>query len=352
MTDTVEIDGSYGEGGGQILRTAIGLSALTGKPVRVYNIRANRPRPGLSAQHFKAVETVARMCDAECEGLEIGSTEITFEPGPVEHGTYEVDIGTAGSVTLLLQAVKLAAVAADGPVELRIRGGTDVKWSPPADYEAHVNAHYLNTIGYGYRFEIVKRGHYPKGGGEVKATMIPPHEPRPLRAVELGNLRRITGVSHSVRLPPHVAERQARSAARLLERELGTEVVIKVETYPKEHDPHAGPGSGIVLWAEDDRGNRVAASALGEKGKPAEEVGEEAARTLLRRLQTRMALDGHMGDQILPFLALADGTSEYGVTEIDPHLTTNAWVVEKFLDVDIRIQGEEGRPGKVTVEPR
>jgi len=349
---TVEIDGSYGEGGGQILRTAIGLSALTGRPVHVYNIRANRPNPGLSHQHLKAVEVVARMCNAECEGLEIGSTELTFEPDRVQPGTYEIDIGTAGSVTLLLQAPKIAAMAADDTIVLRVRGGTDVKWSPPADYEEHVNARLLNMIGYGYRFEIIKRGHYPRGGGEVEAVITPPEDGlKPLKAVRFGEPRRVMGVSHSVRLPPHVAQRQATSAAEILREHLDVEITIRTETYPKEIDTHAGPGSGIVLWVEDDEGNRIAASALGEKGKPAEEVGREAAQTLLKRLDTGMALDGHMGDQILPFLALADGPSEYGVTEVDPHLTTNAWVVRKFLDVDIEVEGEEGEPGVVRVKP-
>ncbi len=347
----IEIDGSYGEGGGQILRTAVGMAALTGKPVRIFNIRANRPNPGMSHQHYHAVKAVAEMCDAECEGLEVGSTELVFRPGRVRGGEYEIDIGTAGSVTLLLQAVKLAALAADSTVEVEVRGGTDVKWSPPVDYEIHVHAHYLKRIGCEYELEVERRGHYPRGGGIVRARIEPVDRLKPLNAVEFGELEEVRGISHCVRLPPHVAERQARAAAEVIERELGVEPDIEVETYPKHRDPHKGPGSGIVLWAEDDQGNRIGADALGEKGKPAEQVGREAAEELVERVKTGMALDENMGDQILPFLALADGESEYGVTRVDPHLTTNAWVVQKFLDVDIEVDGEEGEPAVVRVRP-
>ncbi|WP_456484181.1 RNA 3'-terminal phosphate cyclase [Methanopyrus kandleri] len=347
----IEIDGSYGEGGGQILRTAVGMSALTSEPVRIYNIRANRPRPGLSYQHLHAVKVVAEICDAECEGLEVGSTEIVFEPGKAKGGEYEVDIGTAGSVTLLLQAVKLAAIAADGPVEMEVRGGTDVKWSPPVDYEINVNAHYLDRLGYRYELEVLRRGHYPRGGGIVRARMEPPKRLKPLEAVKFGELESVRGISHCVRLPPHVAERQAKAASEIIERELGIRPEIEIETYPKGRDPHLGPGSGIVLWAEDDQGNRIGADALGEKGKPAEVVGREAAEQLVQRLRTGMALDEHMGDQILPFLAIADGESVFGVTGVDPHLPTNAWVVEKFLPVSVEIRGKEGEPATVEVRP-
>jgi len=352
LSGVVEIDGSFGEGGGQILRTSLALSALTGRPVRIFNIRAKRPRPGLQRQHMVSVKAVAELAGARVEGLKLGSTEIVFYPGRIRAGRFRFDIGTAGSITLVLQAILPVMAFAPGPVEVEVRGGTDVPWSPPVDYVRHVLRRLLERMG--YRFEVVvrRRGHYPRGGGIVVARVSNP--PGRLEAVELdrrGEVRAIEGISHTVRLPAHVAERQARAAERLLSR-LGVPVKIEVEYYDPRRDPHLGPGSGIVVWAYTEK-SVLGGDALGAKGKPAERVGEEAAAKLLEDLETGMALDRHASDMLLTYAAIACGRSVLGGSRLTSHAETNMYIIGKILpEARFRLVegGDKDKPFTVEVE--
>jgi RNA 3'-terminal phosphate cyclase (ATP) len=345
------IDGSYGEGGGQILRTAVALSAIAGVDVRVVNIRARRPEPGLKRQHLTGILAAAEVCRASVEGAYVGSTEVVFRPGSIRGGSYVFDVGTAGSVTLVLQTLLPIVAFADSPVQLEIRGGTDVPWSPPIDYLRFVVRPHLARLGYSFDVELVRRGHYPRGGGVVRVRVErPPRGFNPVDLVEAGRTLSVRGLSHCVRLPRHVAERQARAATEELRR-LGVPVTVDVEWYEEGRDPHLGPGSGVVLWAEAER-SVLGGDALGERGKPAEVVGREAAAKLLEDLGTGMAYDRHMGDMVVPYLALADGESVAGLAKLTMHTYTNIWLVQRVLGVGVDYRGELDRPVVLRIRGR
>ncbi|MHA1903773.1 MAG: RNA 3'-terminal phosphate cyclase [Candidatus Thorarchaeota archaeon] len=346
----IEIDGSHGEGGGQILRTSISLSTLTLEPVRITNIRAGRPNPGLRRQHMAGIELTARLVNAKVRGLNVGSEKVEFIPKQRRGGEFAYDVGTAGSVSLVLQAALPPALLSPDRVLFKLRGGTDVSWSPPVDYMSNVFSHMLGKMGASIQITQKKRGHYPKGGGEVICIVEPIERLAPLKFTNFGNLESVDGLSHCVRLPAHVAERQASSAEEVL-REKGSEIIdIKREYYPKNSDPHIGPGSGIVLWAESDNGMRVGSDSLGARGKRAEDVGSEAAYNLLSEISPDKAIDSHLSDMLVPYLALASGNSKIGITKVTSHLETNIWAARSILDVDMKLEGRIGESGLLTVK--
>ena len=324
--EVLEIDGSYGEGGGQLVRTAVALSAVTGKEIRVTNIRRNRPNPGLKQQHLKALEVTASICEARVSGLFPGSTELSFAPVEIKGGKYDIDIGTAGSITLLLQCLMPALPFAKEKVELTVRGGTDVAWAPTVDYLQQVTFRALEQLGYAGNVTLKKHGYYPKGGGKVSAFF----EPCRLWGFHfLKEEEEIKGISHASNLPAHVPLRQAEAAsARLLEAGYSS----RIETQSFED---FSTGSGITLWA-----GYIGGSALGERGLPAEKVGKRAAEEVITELRARASVDMHLADQLIPYMALA-GNSSYTVREISPHAATNIWVTEQFLDVKFRIEEKE-----------
>ncbi|AIF69990.1 ribosomal subunit interface protein [Palaeococcus pacificus DY20341] len=338
----IRIDGSYGEGGGQILRTAVALSAITGEPIEVVNIRANRPNPGLRPQHLHAILGVKELCNAEVEGAKVGSTLLRFYPHEVRAKHVEVPIKTAGSVTLVLQALLPVMTFAKSEVSFKITGGTDVPWSPPVDYLKHVTLFALEKIGITAEIEIRKRGHYPRGGGLVIGRVEPWEKRKELVARTFNRIESFDGISHSTNLPSHVAERQVKSAQEHLKKKFPSSS-ISIST---EVGKSLGPGSGIVLWANTDV-LRLGGDALGKRGKPAEVVGKEAAEELIEELEPKHAVDKFLGDQLIPFLAFAGG--EIWVSEITKHLLTNVWVVEQFFGKVFEIEGRLGEPGKVKV---
>jgi RNA 3'-phosphate cyclase len=346
----ITIDGSYGEGGGQIIRTAISLSALTMKPVKISKIRAGRSKPGLRNQHIAGIEVTGWMVNARISGLEVGSTEIEFIPKERSGGEYSYDVGTAGSISLILQAVLPAAVLSPEPIVLNLRGGTDVAWSPPVGYMREVFLPSLNRLGPSVTITMKRRGHYPRGGGQVTCDVSPSSKLAAMNQTEFGNLVGVQGVSHCVRLPSHVASRQANSAKSILDKNGISPNSISIESYPKGNDPHLGPGSGIVLWAESDNGMRIGADQLGKRGKRAEEVGADAAQQLVRELASKHAVDSHLGDMLVPYLAIAKGESKIGLTEVTSHLQTNLWVTERILGAEMQIDGNLGQAGILTVK--
>lgn len=338
----VEIDGSYGEGGGQILRTAVALSVITGRPVRITRIRANRSNPGLRPQHLHGIVALKELSNARVKGAQVGSTYLEFVPGDARPKHVRVPIKTAGSVTLVLQALLPAMAFTGGSFE--VTGGTDVPWSPPVDYLKNVTLHALERMGLRVELEVRRRGHYPKGGGLVVGRVEPWEERRPFVALEWRRIERFSGISHATNLPSHVAERQAKAA----EERLGELYNVPVEI-EREVSRSLGPGSGVVVWAETD-GLRLGGDALGKRGKPAEVVGREAADELVEALTPGKAVDRFLGDQLIPFLAFAGG--EIGVSEITSHLATNVWVVERFLGRTFEVEGDVGEPGVVRVVRR
>lgn len=330
----IEIDGSFGEGGGAILRMALGMAAYAGKAIRVKNIRAGRRKPGLAPQHLKAVEAVGAVCAARVRGTGLGSTELTFQPGPIRGGTLSFDIGTAGSTTLVLQALLLPCLRQAGPFEFRLTGGTDVPWSPPADYLRRVTLETLRPFGTG-DLQVLRRGYYPKGGGKVQARLEGGAQPgiEPLNLTVPGEVAAIRGVSHAARVlqERHVAERQADAADHLLTR-LGCPVDIEVV-----YSGAASSGCGITLWTESPNGPPLGASALGVRGKPGDEVGREAARALLEAMDTGAAVDRYLADQLIPFLAVAGGSLL--TPEITNHTRSNIYVAECVLGTSFEIDG-------------
>lgn len=322
----LEIDGSYGEGGGQLVRTAVALSAVTGKEIKIKNIRKNRPNPGLKQQHLKALETAAKICGAQASGLFPGSTELSFAPVEIEGGKYNIDIGTAGSITLFLQCIMPALPFAKEEVELVVRGGTDVAWSPTIDYLQHVTFKALERLGYSGSINLKEHGYYPKGGGKVSAYF----KPCRLKGFHfLKEEEEIRGISHASNLPAHIPLRQAKAAStRLME----TGYSSQIETQSFEA---FSTGSGITLWA-----GFIGGSALGERGLPAEKIGKAAADEIIPELRAGTSVDVHLADQLIPYMALA-GNSSYTVRELSLHATTNIWITEQFLDIKFRIEEKE-----------
>ncbi|ODS36377.1 MAG: RNA 3'-terminal-phosphate cyclase [Candidatus Altiarchaeales archaeon WOR_SM1_86-2] len=328
------IDGSKGEGGGQILRTAVAMAAITGVDVRIENIRANRPDPGLKAQHLNGIKAVAELCDAEVKGLNIKSHVIEFCPDEIKGGEMNIDIGTAGSITLILQALMVPAMFADDTVKIKIRGGTDVKWSPPLDYLRFVTSGILKKSGYDAEINLLRRGYYPKGGGEVEAV-IHPAEIKKINLAGRGEIKRVLGISHSHTglRNANVAQRQAMHARKILVNNLLNLGVNEEVNIREEYQDAFSYGSGITLWAETEN-SLIGASSLGEKGKMAELVGKEAAEDLIREIKSDAPLDMHMADQIIPYLALAKGKVK--ASRITRHARTNVLVVNQFgFDVGI-----------------
>ena len=346
----IEIQGDLLEGGGQIVRTTLALSALTGKPVCITKIREKRPNPGLQAQHFIAAKALAALCNAETNDLTVGSLQLTFIPHDRVGGRFAFDVGTAGSIPLILQALMPATVYAPTPLEFEITGGTDVRWSPSIDYVRLTQLPLLGKMGYEATVRVRRRGHYPKGGGSVHVTTTPPRILKAVCWINRGELIDIEGVSHCVGLPSHVAQRQANAAKEKLRLAGFGNVNVAIETFPPNQDPHVAPGSGITLIAKFASGGILGADSLGERGKPAESVGEAAALKLLEELKTESPLDKHMGDMIIPYMAVAEGRSEVRVSEITNHTLTNIWVGELMTGVKFNVEGELHTPGKIAVD--
>jgi RNA 3'-phosphate cyclase len=337
----IDIDGSFGEGGGSVLRIATALSAVTSKPVHITNIRSGRPKPGLMPQHLNAVKAVKEISDASVNGMELESTEIIFHPGTVKGGKFKIDIGTAGSITLILQAFMLPAAFADGPVVINIVGGTDVRWSPSIDFLENVTIPILKLMGYKARINIIQRGHYPRGGGIVKLEVDPIHKLEPINITDI-KFNCINGVSHAINLPVHIAERQARTAKTILN-DKGYNSRIQI----KQSKRALGPGSSIFLWTNSL--TPVSGSSVGEPGKKAEKVGSEAANEILYHISRKSAVDKYMGDQIIPYMALA-GNSSVKVAELTQHALTNIYVTQKFINKKFDIDGIIGESAVITVD--
>ncbi len=332
----IEIDGSYGEGGGQIIRTAVSLAAITGKSISIKKIRENRPNPGLSSQHLNAVLSVIRISDGgRVENLKLRSREIKFyPPEEIKGGRFEIDIGTAGSITLLLQCMIPVALFAENPSHVRITGGTDVAWSPPIDFYTNVFLRAIKEMGCRVEISLIRRGYYPKGGGIVEATIEPIKR---LRGIILQPTVRsdggiIEGISHCSNIPEHVAHRQKESAEKIL-KDNGYDTDIKTEI-----GRGVGRGSGIVLWKDYKSG-----SSLDERGKSAETVGKEAAEMMMEELKSSSSVDVHLADQLIPYIALAPSRSEISVRKVTKHIETNIYIVRKFIDSDIIVEKDEER---------
>ena len=342
----IRIDGNYLEGGGQIVRTALALSALTNQPFEMGDIRKGRREPGIKHQHLFCIRDSKQLCNAKVDGGHIGSDFLKFIPGKKKKKNLDIDIGTAGSITLLLQSLLLPCFFADKKIKIRIKGGTDTRWSMPFDYFQNILVPRIENFA-DIEVKLIRRGYYPKGQGEVEIRITPSYQLNSFKGFYglLGYLRKenkqmvlakikkptsIQGVSHASRMleKAEVAERQAKSA-RINLSSLGIPLRIT-----SEYNNAACPGSGIALWTN----TRIGAGSLGEKGKKAELVGKEAAEILEKELNG--AVDSHLADNLIPWLALFGG--KITATEITPHTLTNIYAAEKFLGKTFKVEKYKG----------
>jgi RNA 3'-terminal phosphate cyclase (ATP) len=341
-TSFLELDGSFGEGGGQILRSSLALSLLTGKPFHLRNIRAGRPKPGLQPQHLMSVRAAATVGGAKVRGASRGSSDLVFEPGRVEPGAYRFDIGTAGATGLVLHTLYLPlTLGADAPSQLTLVGGTHVSTSPCFHFLQTTWRAYVQMLGLRLTLRLHRPGFYPRGGGIVEVHLQPAGRLKGLRARERGPVR-ATGFSAVAGLPENIARRQARRALYRLE-QAGLEATIREENW------EGGPGTVLAVVLETTPAPALF-FGLGARGKPAERVADEAVDQALAYLRAApAAVDPHSADQIVLPLALAEGPSEFTVSEVTCHLRTNVEVIRCFLDRAIVCEGEEGQPGTVRI---
>jgi RNA 3'-terminal phosphate cyclase (ATP) len=338
-TRLITLDGSSGEGGGQILRTALTLSILTGRAFRIVKIRANRDKPGLRPQHLKAVEAAAILGGAEVVGGSVGSRDLTFRPGTVEPRDLRVDIGTAGATALVLQTLHLPmALRGDKPVRLTLTGGTFNESAPSFPFLTTTWRAHLAAIGMPISLAMPAAGYYPGGGGTLEAW-IEPANPQPLVLEDRGELVKIRGMAETTNLSHNGIRR--RMADRAVERLAARGFRAEVESC---ETPGPGQGASITLIAEFTKAPPASFVGVGKRGKPAEAVAEEAVADLLGHLEAKQgAIDLHSADQILLPLAFAPGRSVYTVTQVTEHLRTNVETIRTFLDRPIRIEEDSGR---------
>ncbi|MBI2971082.1 MAG: RNA 3'-phosphate cyclase [Candidatus Aenigmarchaeota archaeon] len=336
MPESVEIDGSHGEGGGSIIRSAVALSAVTGKPCKITGIRTKRENPGLQAQHAAAVHAVAKLCGADVKGNEIGSTEIEFMPGEIKGGSLSLNIGTAGSAALVLQALMLPAMHCEKPVDIQITGGTMNKWAPSIDYLQNVTLATLARFGYEGELKLLRHGFYPKGGGMVEATMRKA-ELMPVVLTERGRFMSLKGTSTASKEleQGQVAERMQRYAREHLYKVFHETPEVNV-AYVDAHSP----GGGIDLCALYEHAV-LGSGAIAERAKRAEDVAKEAVDALVASHRSGAPVDKHLADQLIPYMALAKGSSAIRAEEITEHTRTNIWVCGHFVKTPFRIDEKE-----------
>lgn len=343
----LRVDGSFGEGGGQILRTSLSLSTLLGKPVEVINIRKNRKFPGLMPQHLTAVKACQSICDAKIDGAVINSEKLWFTPGKIRHGQYSFDVAeskkSAGAATLVLQTILLPLLFAKGESNLIVKGGTHVPWSPPASYLKQVFLPVLGLMGCQTFIKINRWGWYPEGGGEIACRIRPVDKLVPRQFAKRGQLLKIYGIS-AISNIGGVGDRQMKASQKFLKAaNLDAEMRVK-------EVPASGKGSIVFLTAEFEN-VRAGFSTLGEKGLPAEKVAESAVNELKSFLGKTVCLDHYLADQLIPYVALCGARVEMNVSRITNHLLTNLWVVKKFLPIRYELKGPLNYPGTLIIEP-
>lgn len=323
----LDIDGAHGEGGGQLARTAVALSAITGIGLRLHDIRARRLPPGLAPQHVAAIKAVAQLCQARTEGLAVGAREIVFEPGQLRGGTFVFEVGTAGSVTLVLQAALPVAIACPEPVYMVLRGGTDIRAAPPLDYFAHIILPLLERIGVHADLEVRRRGYYPRGGGEI-ALNVRPAIPGALRLEQPGAVEEIGGMLHTAGLPGHVLDRMLLTVSRAFVRY----PQLNIETRSLTKAQALGQGGAAVIWARTNKA-LLGGSEVAQRGVPAERIAQTAADALKAEIAASATLDVHAADQLLVYFALAREPSCFRVRALTSHVQTTQWLLQRFLPV-------------------
>jgi RNA 3'-terminal phosphate cyclase (ATP) len=330
-----EIDGSLKTGSGTILRLSVALAGIVNQPLHIFNIRQKRPQPGLRPQHLEAVLTAAKLCNAEVKGATLGSRELWFTPKEIKGGEIKAEIGTAGSIPMLLLTVLPLCAFAKAPVRFHVtKGGTDVRNAPTIDYLKYVLLDVLTRMGLEASLTVVKYGYYPKGMGEITLEVQPCPKLKLIRIQEFGKIEEVCGVSVCTFLADRkVAERQAKAANELLKvRGYKTDIqVVNDMSNPLQK------GSSLVIWTKTDKGAVLGGDAIGELGKPSEAVGREAAENFLKEVGSKATVDVHLADMLVPYVALAEGESVYLSRVMTDHLDANIWLAQKMLGVEFSV---------------
>lgn len=340
----LEIDGNYGEGGGQILRSSLSLSAILNRPIRINGIRAGRKKPGLAPQHLTCVNAVAAISNAEVIGGQLGSQTLTFRPQEISGGNYTFDVAeirpSAGALSLVFQSVVLPLLFAKVPSTVTLRGGTHVPWSPTVHYLQEIFMPAAAKFGLQGSIQLNRWGWFPKGGGEAIAKVQPNTDWRGAQLGYRGKLQAIYAISAASNLPEHIVNRQQNQIEKRLAR---FDSPVNIERVKGES---IGQGTLVFLKAEFEN-VRAGFSALGARGKRAERVADEACQALVTFLKSDAAVEPHLADQLILPMALAKGESHFTTSQITRHLTTNIWLVQQFLPVQFEVNGTENRSGEI-----
>ncbi len=331
--EMLEIDGSRGEGGGQMVRTTVAMSTVTGIPVHLTRIRENRPTNGLSRQHVAAVNAVARMTGSEVEGCNIGSGDLYFVPGDEQTYNLDVNISSAGSISLVLQAMLLAARNHTQRLTVDICGGTNVMWAPPIDYYQTLLFPMMSRMSINADVKIIDRGFYPQGGGRVIATLDPIGSIKPVVQESLGELVGIKGVCFCQRLSDWVPQEMMKSCRETLRDYADVDIEL-------QRTEGSSQGAGLVLVAEYENG-MLGSNALSSRGHPPDKCGRDAANDLLREIGSGSTMDVHTADQLLPYMAMSHEPSSFSVSRISKHLLSQMDTLESFLDVKFGVERKD-----------
>ena len=329
----IELDGALGEGGGQILRSALTLAMITGRPFRIRNIRANRAKPGLMRQHLVAVQAALHVCGGEATGAALGSQDLTFVPGPLRGGDYEFAIGTAGSCTLVLQTVLPALLRADKPSTLRLAGGTHNPMAPPVQFLQHAWCPRLAEMGARIDIQLERFGFYPAGGGVVLARVEPCADLRPRTWMTRGERRAAYAEAFVAGVPARVAQRELECVGKAMN--WGADQLL-VRALPAEQ----GPGNALMLTLDYEHATEVF-TAFGEKSVTSEQVARQVVQRTRQYLMSRAAFAEYLADQMMLPLALAGGGG-FTLDEVSMHARTNAQVIETFLPVRFTFDRQDG----------
>ncbi|XP_053687848.1 RNA 3'-terminal phosphate cyclase [Sabethes cyaneus] len=340
MSQIINIDGSLQEGGGQILRMALCFSVLCKKPVRIYNIRGGRKKPGLMAQHTKSIELLRDICKANVKGLEIGSMEIEFYPREIGQGTFKAHVQTAGSVSLLIQAVLPVAIFGSGPITLDLKGGTNVEMAPQVDFMTEIFRPNMEKFGATFDFDLLRRGYFPKGGGHCVVNIRSTRSLKPVILEDVGTIKRCFGWSFvSGSVPMRVANQLSSGAKNALKR-ISREN-IEIEEYRESVDIAPDNCSGIILGIETTTGSIIGGAALGNRQKDSFVIGEEAANVITSAYNLRACVDRHVQDMLVVLMALADGYSKIKTEPLTLHTQTAIYVAELMTNAKFTVSEQE-----------
>jgi RNA 3'-phosphate cyclase len=331
----LEIDGSQKSGSGTILRLSVALAGILNEPLHIYKIRQRRPQPGLRPQHLEAVLTAAKICNAETKGAKLGSRELWFRPTQITSDEVHAEIGTAGSIPMLLLTILPLCAFARKTLRVHVvKGGTDVRHAPTINYIKHVLLPMLERMGLKIKLDIKRYGYYPKGMGEISLEVQPCSELKPLHLEAFGNIEEVKGISVCTFLAKRkVAQRQAKAANKILKAH-GYEAQIEVVN---DTSNPLQKGSSLVLWAKTNTHALLGGDAIGELRKPSEVVGREAAENLVKEIKAEATVDVHLADMLVPYVALAKGESSYLCRQITEHIDTNIWLAQKILGVRFEV---------------